>query len=41
MMVAKGWDVWGNWGYTGQRVQTSSYKMIMFCRSDEQHGDYS
>lgn len=31
---------WGIWGVVGQRVQTSSHKMIKFWGSKVQYGDY-
>ena len=40
MVVDWGWG-WGKWGDVGQCVQTFSYKMNHFWRSNVQQGDYS
>ena len=34
-----GAERWEKWGDVDQRVQTFSYKMNKFCRSNVQHGD--
>ena len=39
-MVTRGWGM-GGWGDIGQRVQSSSYKMIKLWGSNVQHSDYS
>lgn len=40
MVVKRGWPM-GKWGYTGQRVQATNFRMNNFWGSNIQHVDYN